>query len=181
MSGGGSNGRAEVARGASAATAKTAALVGLAVLIGIVLLQVVDVEPSPTREGGGKKVAVTTTTAKGGVSTTTAPATPERTPDQLRVIVLNGGAPSGAAGTMSDALKQKGYTNQAQANNDPTKRTGNAVYCKEGLDREAAALSIAVGEVTTVESYPAAPPKAVTDAQADCVVVVGGTGTTPTT
>lgn len=172
MSGGGSNARSEVARGASFATAKGAGLVGLAVLIGVVLLQIVDAEPEPSREGGGSRPAETTTTTEPGATTTTVPDTPQRPADQVRVIVLNAGAASGSAKTMADSLTEKGYTNQATPNNDPTKITGNAVYCNEGFEREASALATSVGEGTPIVEYPAEPPAVV--AEADCVVLVGG-------
>lgn len=155
--------------------AKGAVLIAVAVVIGIVLLQVVD-DGSTGRviASGGDGRTTTTTADKQGAArttTTTTPAAPPKNPDQLRLLVLNGGAPAGSAGTMSEALKQKGYTNQEPANDDNKSRTGNIVYCREGFSREAAALAVAVGAGTTAEAFPApAPPFS---DKADCVVVVG--------
>lgn len=166
-----------VARTAGFQTAKGAGVIALAVLVGVVLLNVVD-DGSSGPIGNGKdddkKTAVTTTTVKkpsGGTTTSTEPTAPAKNPDQVRVLVLNGGAAAGRAGDMSDALKQKGYTNQEQANDDDETRTGNVVYCKTGFEREASALAVAVGEGTPVEPFPdPAPPFS---DPADCVVVVG--------
>jgi hypothetical protein len=100
----------------------------------------------------------------------------------VRVIVLNGGAAAGKASDMSDSLKAKGYTNQPQPANDWTghTQTGDSVYCREGFEREGTALAIQVGSGTTATiPYPAPPPPF--SADVDCVVVVGGSGTTSTT
>ena len=88
--------------------------------------------------------------------------------------MLNGGAPAGAAGAMSDELKVKGYTNQPQPANDWSghTQTENSVYCQDGFQREGTALAIAVGEGTTTHiPYPTPPPPYSSDF--NCVVVVG--------
>lgn len=193
---GGANGgdaaHGDVARGAGFAVAKGALLIGLAVVIGIVLLQQVD---------NGKKsstpVATTATTAKPKTTTTvqraattttptTAPLAPPKTPDQLRVIVLNGGAPAGTAKDMSDnTLKPAGYTNQATPNNwSGHTQQGNSVICDAGLDREAAALATAVGSGTAVPVQPMpSPPPPFGDGppKVDCFVIVGSSGSTTST
>src|SRR5262245_9141486 len=102
-----------VARGAGFAAAKGAGLTAIAILIGIVLLNVVDTEPEPSADSdGGSETAETTVPDTSAAPTeTTAPAedtTPPKTPAELVVFVVNGGAPQGAAGTMSDALKVDG-------------------------------------------------------------------------
>jgi len=158
---------------------KGALLIGLAVVIGVVLLQQVD----KTKPGA---VAVTTTTrpktttttvpSTSSVSTTTTVAAqPAKQPAELKVIVLNGGAQSGAAGTMSTQLRGQGYTNQLPANDwTGHQQTGNTVMCKPGLTRDASALAVAVGKGTPVPTvaYASNVPSYATSA--DCVVVVGG-------
>ena len=54
--------------------------------------------------------------AQRSTTSTTQPATPAKTPDQLKVIVLNGGAPTGAAAQLRTKLQTVGYTNQPPAN-----------------------------------------------------------------
>jgi hypothetical protein len=171
--GGGPSG--DVVRGAGFAAAKGALLIGLAVIIGIFLLQRVDTGDNGSAAGGS--APKTTTTAKStqtttGRSTTTTTRLPAKTPAQLHVLVLNGGAPAGEATRQSNALKQKGYTNQDPPNTWTSKsQTGNTALCKPGLDREAQALALAVGSGTTVQPFPTpAPPFS---ENVDCVVVVG--------
>lgn len=174
--GGRANGGGDVAKGAGFAAAKGAALIGLAVVIGIVLLQVVDDGSSgPVASSPGETEATTTTAAPGGDNGTeeTTPDTSETqlAPEQLTVLVLNGGAPQGAARAMSDALKQAGYTNQGEPSDWPDReQTGNVVMCRAEFTREAAALAVAVGSAT-VEAFPdPAPPGG---DEVNCVVVVG--------
>jgi hypothetical protein len=97
-----------------------------------------------------------------------------KTPAQLKVIVLNGGAKSGDAGKMASKLRTAGYTNMGQASDWPKHtQTGNTVLCKSGLDREAVALSQQTAlQGSSVKPYPTPPPPTGTFS-ADCVVVVG--------
>jgi hypothetical protein len=176
---GGGGGNGGVARGASFAAAKGAGLIGLAVIVGIVLLNVVD-DGSTGPAGSDRPSATTTpgaTTDDGGTdaTTTTAAAAPARTPEQLRVVVLNGGAPTGSARAMSDALKQQGYTNQAEpADWSGRDQTGASVHCREGLQQEASALAVQVSESSVpVEAFPDPAPPGTDDI--DCIVVVGAT------
>ena len=74
-----------------------------------------DGSTGPVGTTGDDKPSATTTTEKPSpdkTTTTTADVVTEKTPDQVRVLVLNGGAIAGAAGTMSTSLTEKGYTNQ---------------------------------------------------------------------
>ena len=96
-----------------------------------------------------------------------------RSPSQVHLIVLNGGAPSGEAAHTASLLKLKGYTNQDDANTwTGHQQTGNTVYCHAGLQREGAALATAASRApSSAIPYPTpAPPFS---AGTDCVVVVG--------
>jgi hypothetical protein len=168
----------DAARGAGFAAAKGVLLIGIAVVIGIVLLQQVD---NDTKHPVGAattttntKPKTTTTVPSSASTTTTLPSTPAKPPEQVRVIVLNGGAPSGQAAEMANSLKTKHYTAQPQdANNwSGHDQQGNSVLCKPAFTREAAALSVAVGQGTQVGAYPSPPPKVI-ESEVDCIVVVG--------
>ncbi|MET1003014.1 MAG: LytR C-terminal domain-containing protein [Acidimicrobiia bacterium] len=172
-----------VARGAGFAAAKGAGLIGIAILIGVVLLNVVDTDPTPDPDIPSEAETPETTTPETAASTeTTLP--PEdtvepKTPAELVVFVVNGGAPQGAAGTMADALKVDGYTNQPKGAADwiDHSQVGNTVMCRAGLDQEAAALATAVGDGAPVPvEAMVEPPPTGTEPTDDCVVVVGATG-----
>jgi hypothetical protein len=165
----------DAARGASSAAVKGALLIGVAIVIGLVLLrQVGDNTSTASAKSTTTKPKTTTTQPKENSTTTTVPITPAKTPAEIKLIVLNGGAKSGSAGAMSNSLRNAGYTNQAQAN-DWTGHTqsGNTVQCQPGLDREAVALSQQTAlQGSTVKPWPTPPPPTYGYA-ADCVVVVG--------
>ena len=138
------------AKSASSDAFKGALLVGLAVLIGFVLLNVVDpgdIDETPEAGQGD------TPTSKAATTTTTVPVA-SKSPEQLRIIVLNAGETAGAAGKMSEQLKAVSYTSQEDPADDLDKRVGNAVMCKEGFEAERTTLAIAVGTDTEqIETY----------------------------
>jgi hypothetical protein len=162
--------------------ARGAALIGLAVIIGVVLLQVIDTGKGPSGSGGGTVAGGgTTTTAAGtlstssttaaGGSTTTAKATgPIKQPGQLKVVVLNASGVNGAAGSLSKQLAAKGYQMGTPAT-AATKRVGTVAACTAGLDQEAGALAAAVGPAAKTEPFPTPAPAGATTA--NCVVVLG--------
>lgn len=163
--------------GAGSSTVKGALLVGAAVVLGIILLQVVDDGSSGPVANGRSPVKTTTTTAKQtstttGKKTTTTKATAARKPAQIKLLVLNAGAPTGSATTVSTTLRNRGYTNQGTAGNDPTHRSGKQVLCRSGLSREAATLAVLLGTGTTKATLvnPGGPPGST---GYDCVVLVG--------
>lgn len=161
--------RRGAARSIVLSAARGAGLIGLAVIVGIVLLQVVDDGSSgPSNGGGGGGGGVTPTDATGETTATTGNG---REPAEVRVIVLNAGQPPGSALNVSNALKLVGYTTLSPSN-DPVERQGVAVQCREGFDAEAAALANAVQQGATVEPFPAQPPVPEA-ADADCYVLLG--------
>jgi hypothetical protein len=168
----------EFARSASTAVAKGTALIGLAVIVGVFLLQRVDTSNAGSATTPVKKPTKTTTTVRPPRTTststsTTQPAAPPKTPDQLKVLVLNGGAPSGDAAKLRTKLVQAGYSNEPQASTwSGHKQSGLSLMCKAGLDREKVALSQQTElQGVKVVAFPTpAPPDS---DSVDCVVVLG--------
>jgi LytR cell envelope-related transcriptional attenuator len=151
-----------------------ALLIGLAVIVGILLLQVVDNGSSGPAKSGGAKAGATSTT-KAASSTTAAPPTtaanpgPVKPPAQVRVLVLNGSGVTGAAKAKTNALRALGYNTLTPA--DTPRRTGTVAECKVGFEREAQELVKAVGTTAKVVAFPTPPPPN-TD-NVDCIVIIG--------
>jgi LytR cell envelope-related transcriptional attenuator len=175
QTGGSSGGRGRgLPLGAGSQTVKGGLLVGAAVVLGILLLQVVD----PGKAGpvaGRQPTATTSTTSTTSPhtrkTTPTTKTTLVKTPAKLRLLVLNAGAPAGSAGTVSTTLHSHGYTNQGTPGNDPNHRVGKAVLCRAGLTREGATLAVLLGTGTTKGTISNPAPPGSTGY--DCVVLVG--------
>jgi LytR cell envelope-related transcriptional attenuator len=173
-------GTGEVARGAGYAALLGALLIAVAVIIGIVLLQIGDRNdngPASATKPSSSTSSTTTTTTKATTNTSkpgsTVKAPPLIAPGLLKLIVLNGGALAGQAGVMSGELKRDGYATQDVANDwkGHTQR-GNSVYCRGGLQREGTALATIVGNNVPLHAkFPKPIPPFFSGR--DCVVVVG--------
>jgi len=141
--------------------ARGAALIGVAVVIGIVLLQVVD------KGSGGGGGASPPATSSGSTSSTTKGGN-TKDPSQVRVLVLNGSGTAMAAATKANALRGLGYA-IAGTGNAPV-QTGTTVACNTGFEKEAQELVKAVGSAT-VAAFPNPPPTGAENA--DCIVTLG--------
>jgi hypothetical protein len=166
--------------------ARGAALVVVAVLLGLVLLRngldTSEVVTSSRGDDSSEEASDKGTdegTDEGTTETTEAPA---RTPAEVTAIVLNGTSVNGAAGKYSTALQSAGYQ-MLEAGDAPTKIPTTQVYFTEGFEREAAAVAVAIGAPATVTpaALPTPPPGEV--GAANVVVVVGAdiASLTPTT
>jgi hypothetical protein len=161
---GSNRGRPTRAPGAPSAV-RGAALIGLAVIVGVVGLQILDDSDSGSSSAAGNSA----TTAAGAVTTTTIAVRP---PAQVRVKVYNASGVLGVAQTATDTLKASGYNAQTP-DTISTKRPGKVVQCRPGFDREANLLAVAVGTGATVEPFPGSPPAGADTA--DCLVIIGTT------
>jgi hypothetical protein len=140
--------------------ARGAILVGAAIVLGVVLLQVVHDSGTPSAGGGTPATASTTTTTS---ATTT---TPTKT---ASVTVLNGSGVTGAATVRANALRGLGYAIKATTN-AATTQSGTTVVCKLGDQAVADTIAKSIGPTVTASVSAALPPTA---AGADCVVTVG--------
>ena len=143
--------------------ARGVVLTGVAIVVGIVLLSVVNGAGSP---GGGSAVksASSTTSTTGGTTTSTG-----KPVAQIKVAVFNGSGVSGAANTTANKLRGLGYAIVA-VTNAATTQTGTSVACKVGTV-QAQNLAKNVSATATVGVFPTPePPNA---NAADCIVTVG--------
>lgn len=164
--------------------ARGAALVVVAVLLGLVLLrngldtsEVVTSSRDDTEDDGGDAGE-----AIDDGTETTETTVPVKTPAEVTVIVLNGTSVSGAAGKYSTAIGSAGYQ-MLEPGDASTKIPVTAVFFTQGFEREAAAVALAAGAPATVTpaALPAPPPGEV--GAANVVVVIGAdlASLTPTT
>ena len=146
--------------------ARGAALVGAAVIVGIVLYQVVNGTgiPSSGSQGGG----TTNTSAVGGTTTTTRLA--GRNPADIKVAVYNASGVSQAATTEANKLRGLGYAIVATTN-APSLQTGTTVACKSGFSVESDTLAKQVVAGATVGIFPN--PAPANSNNADCIVTLG--------
>src|SRR5256714_6159753 len=119
-----------------------AGLVGLAVVLGIVLLQVIDKGPTgngatPARTSHATTPTTAPTPTSAGAPPSSQPATTAKAGNarpraEVRVLVFNAGAASRAARNMTNKLPPPRYQLAPPANTDP--RNGTALQCTQGLD-----------------------------------------------
>lgn len=169
--------------------ARGAALVVVAVLLGLVLLrngldtsEVVTSSPdrTATDEGGDEGDGGTDEGTDEGTDTPTT--VPVRPPAEVSVIVLNGTSVAGVAGSYSEALGTAGYQ-MLDPGNATTKTGVTLVYFTEGFEAEAAAVAVAAGAPATVVPQPLPDPPPGDVGAANVVVVIGTdlASVTPTT
>lgn len=163
--------------------ARGAALVVVAVLVGLLLLRngldtsevVTSSKGDPSAEGGGAD--------EGDDGTETTETTvPVRSPAEVSVIVLNGTSVGGAAGKYSTALGSAGYQ-MLESGNATTKIPATQVFFTPGFEREAAAVAVAAGAPATVTPAALPTPAPGEVGAANVVVVIGAdlANLTPTT
>lgn len=161
------------ARSAGGAVARGAALVAVAVLIGVLLLArgLDSGELVTTGDDGGEESQPPGSTPGGTGSTTTSTAAPAvRQPSEVRVLVANGSGVAGAAGRRTETLATAGYATLEPANAAPVPAT--QVLHVEGYEAEAAAVATALGASPgAVQPLPDPPP--VDPLDANVVVVLG--------
>lgn len=153
-------------------------LIGLAIVIGIVLLQVIDDGSGPIGDGGATTTTAIVTTTTRSSSTTTRPSTSTtrktsgttRPNSQVTVLVQNGSGVTGAAAQMTDRIRAAGYQTLTPATAAATV-TGTTVYYATGYNRECAAVATIVGP--TAKSAPMPTPVPAGAERANCLVVLG--------
>ncbi len=166
-----------------------ALLLGVAVILGIILLQQFD---NDIDTGGGPVAAqsvpddedTTTTTRRMELTTappTTAPATRARPKAEVKVLVANGAGVRGLGAATTNALKTLGYTTLT-----PTDATATipktSIQFVEGWEAEGREVAGALTLPPTVATRLASPPVAAADiGDAKVIVILGEDVATTTT
>jgi len=148
--------------------ARGVVLIGLAILVGVVLLKVVNDTGS---SGGAARPVGGTTSTTGGSSTSTTAA--GKAPQQTTVAVYNASGVPMAATTRANALRGLGYA-ITFTGNAATPQTGTTVACRsnsKAFTATADTLAKSIGPTTTVQVFPTPPPS--TAANAACIVTIG--------
>ncbi len=146
-----------------------ALLIGVAVLIGVVLLARGFGQEGGLLEAESPVTTTTVATQPNGASTTTTVAA--RPPAQVKVLVANGTGQAGVAGAKASELTSKGYTAVDTANAAST--ATSVIYYAQGYEQEAAAVAQALSiPASAVAALPTPPPF---DIRNSNVIVVIGT------
>jgi hypothetical protein len=144
--------------------ARGTGLIGVAVLLGIVLLQFTDEgSDGATSQPRGRPLSPSS-------SSTTTTATGPRQPAAVRVVVLNASGRARQAGPLSDRLAAVGYQMLPAGTIDRAPRS--VVYFRPGFEPEARALAAATGLSPAVRPLESAGSLPEVEG-ADCVVVIG--------
>lgn len=147
-------------------------LLAVAVVIGIVLLNVADDEPSRQVSAGGDASTSTTvpeTTTSSAATTTTVAA---RAPKDVKVLSANGTDVKGAARRATDVLRGAGFNVLAPVDLGKS-ITESAVYFAPGFEREAEAVATSLGLGAAVIRPMPSPPPLPDIRGANVVVAVG--------
>jgi hypothetical protein len=161
-------------RSAGTQTVRGAALLGVAILIGVILLRT-----APSETGSSVKSTKTTTrtTAKPAAPGVTVPVTtttaPPRPPGQVTVTVANGTNVSGAANRIKSQLLQGGYNVVFATNATTNSSATTTVFYLAGFQQEAVILANSLSLPPTVAQAVPPPPPVSDTKGADLVVVVG--------
>lgn len=157
------------------AVGRAAALLGVAVVIGIVLLNAADDSPAGRVSTGGQTTPITSAVSE--ATTTTAPATTTttlaaRAPKDVKVVSANGTDVKGAARKATDALRAAGFNVLAPVDAGKSV-TATTVYFAAGFEREAQAVASLLGLGADVVKVLPTPPPIPDPRGANVVVVVG--------
>ena len=162
---------------ATGASLRGGILIGVAVVLGVILLgKGFDSGFIPSSSGDPSDEVATG--GDGGeedgedASTTTAVTASTHPPAEVRVQVLNSTGPSGSAGNASDALSALGYNVIDGANAADRNATATTIYAAAGFEGDAAAIASVLGIAAAPQPMPTPPPPPA-PGEANVVVVLG--------
>lgn len=157
--------------------ARGLAVLGVAVVVGFLLLWQWGPSGDGTDSTSTKDSNTPVTTADLGATTTeatttTVPGGSEHEPSEVSVIVLNGSGQTGAAGTTSTTVEASGYT-MLEPGNAPANIEQTTVYYAPDYQADAIAIAGLLGKGTDVVKPLSDASLGGAEADADVVVVLG--------
>ena len=170
------------------ANARGLAVLGVALLVGfLLLLKAGDGGSAEAVKTGGTKPTVdtsgitdesTTTTPDDTTTSSSEPNGSSRDPSEVKVVVLNGSGLTGVAKSTSETVGGKGYQMLDPSNAAAGRVDATTVYYSEGYEAEAAAIAELLGK--TSDSVGPKPTQSLgTGSDTANVVVVLGKDTAP--
>lgn len=161
-------------KSAGMAAGRGTALLVVAVVLGIVLLNATD-DSTTSVSSGPDTEATPPTTPSGGdpdpTTSTTVALPPARLPAEVKVIAVNGAGVDKAGAKITDVLREGGFNVLAPLTG--TRGSTTAVFHAAGFEREGAAVATALGVATTAVQILGTPPPVADIRGADVVVIIG--------
>lgn len=169
-------------RSAGGALLRGVALVAVAVILGVILLQATD-SPEPLDRAGeedpvGAGDETTTTVADPEQPPATPSTLPELDPSTITVLVANGAGVSGLAGDVTETVAAAEFQTASATDVSPGEGVEESVvYFAPGFEQAATAVAAVLDPVPEVAPLPDPPP--VDDLAGANVVVVAGPDLAP--
>ena len=145
-------------------TVRGAVLVGLAVIVGIIGLQILDDSQS------GNSVTISTSDTSPPTTTIAGQEAKAHLPSEVAIKVYNASDIQGSGQQLTDKLKTFGYNMQTPANLNST-RKGTVVQCRAGYEADGNVISVYGIPGSTSEGFPSSPPEGAETA--NCIVILG--------
>lgn len=170
----------------SSAGARGALLLGVAVILGIVLLQRFDSNVSSGGSVSATSVprveSTTSSPRRVGLTTVVTPTTGRaRAKGDVKVVVANGAGVAGLAGLTTEALKGLGYATLPPTNVTTGTIDKTSIQFVEGYETDAREVAAALSQPPTVVTKLASPPVPPAAIDGAHVVVLLGVDSTTTT
>ena len=179
---------ASFGRSAGTAAGRGAAIIAVALVIGIIFLNAADDPPATVVAGESTPTTEAPESTGDATTTTSAPATTValRAPKDVKVLATNGTKTKGVAGKVTDTLRRLGYN--VLAPTDVPASNESIVYVTAGYEREGAELARVLA-LSPSAVKPLVSPAPISDLRgANLLVIVGpdlaarfSSSTSPTT
>ena len=125
-------------------------VLAVAVLVGVLLLWNLGSGGASSADDAKQTSTPNTTAPLGGTTTTAATTTTagsDHAPSEVKVLVLNGGGPTGAASATSDQIGESGYT-MGKASNSPVDVDATSFFYADEYQADATAIALLLGKST---------------------------------
>lgn len=124
-------------------------VLAVAVVVGVLLLMNLGAGGTSNENSSNTTTPPPTTAPIGGTTTiattTTMTVGSGRTPSEVKVLVLNGGGPAGAAGATASQIGQSGYT-MGEPANSPVQVDSTTIFYASDYQPDATSIALLLGK-----------------------------------